>query len=289
MAFTAVSTCEIKCVTPSLSSAHSGRPRLHEFRLVSDPLGSNCPTCVRAQRVRNRSVVRNDCGQLWACLDRRPGPTKEGGADTSRTLWSLGRWACAEDRGLTRVSNPRTAPPLPEPDPSDRSAPGASTMEAPHQSLFQKGPKPAQLQVRLLSHISLCTKELQAPSLPTRCRPVHTRFRPVIGAARFCMECAMPANALPTPVNRKAARRAPSCCFEGDFFSSLEERAGAHRRDRTPPDAGSLARVCFREASCHYSSACQYSSAGRSGPAALDLDLRPGALLEVCGPGREHS
>ena len=177
-----------------------------------------------------------------------------------------------EDKGKRKI---------PEPDPSDRSAPGASTMEALIKAFSKKGPKPAQLQVRLLSHISLCTKELQAPSLPTRCRPVHTRFRPVIGAARFCMECAMPANALPTPMNRKAARRAPCLLLRGRLLlEPRRERAGAHRRDRTPPGAGSLARVCFREASSYR--ACQYSSAGnrRSGPAALDLHLRPGALLD---------
>ena len=87
---------------------------------------------------------------------------------------------------MTRVSNPRTAPPLPEPDPSDRSAPGASTMEAPHQSLFQKGPKPAQLQVRLLSHIlaSSLSAQKAASSLPSN--PMPTCPCPVLTGHRSC-------------------------------------------------------------------------------------------------------
>ena len=59
-------------------------------------------------------------------------------------------------------------------------------MEAPHQSLFQKGPKPAQLQVRLLSHIlaSSLSAQKAASSLPSN--PMPTCPCPVLTGHRSC-------------------------------------------------------------------------------------------------------
>ena len=130
---------------------------------------------------------------------------------------------------------------------SDRSAPGASTMEAPHQSLFQKGAKTRTAAGALaFTHpceLSLCTKELQAPS-PSN--PVPTCPHPVLTGHRSCAflhVCNGCQPALPTPAGESGASRSVLAAFEGDFFSSLEERAGArHPVGGGPGQCTSLGR-----------------------------------------------
>ena len=114
---------------------------------------------------------------------------------------------------------------------SDRSAPGAST----NGSLFQKGVKirtaAGALAFTHPCELSLCTKELQAPSLPTRFRLVHIRCRPVIGMRVFaCLQWLPTRAANAGRRKRRVALRA--CCLRGRLL--LEPR----RESRRPPPTG---------------------------------------------------
>ena len=182
---------------------------------------------------------------------------------------------------MTRVSNPRTAPPLPEPDPSDRSAPGASTMEAPHQSLFQKGPKPAQLQVRLLSHIlaSSLSAQKAASSLPSN--PMPTCPCPVLTGHRSCAFLHGVCHACQRVTN---AGEQESGAPRSVLAASRETSSRASKREQAPGIRSAAGPVSARvwvvgSEACGSYRQLQYTFADnrRSGPAALDLHLRPGA------------
>ena len=178
---------------------------------------------------------------------------------------------------------------------SDRSAPGASTMQALIKAFFQKGAKTrTQLCRCACFHTSLRALSLHkraAGSLPTN--PVPTGPHPMPTGhrnARFCMS-AMAANPRCQRRQEKAARRAPCLLPSRETSSRASKREQAPTADRClPVGAGSLARVCFGEASSYR--ACQYPSAGnRSVPRrAFRPRVSLGALSrQVCGPGREHS
>ena len=177
-----------------------------------------------------------------------------------------------EDKGKRKI---------PEPDPSDRSAPGASTMEAPHQSLFQKGPKPAQLQVRLLSHIlaSSLSAQKAASSLPSN--PMPTCPCPVLTGHRSCAFLHGVCHACQRVTN---AGEQESGAPRSVLAASRETSSRASKREQAPGIRSAAGPVSARvwvvgSEACGSYRQLQYTFADnrRSGPAALDLHLRPGA------------
>ena len=164
----------------------------------------------------------------------------------------------------------------------------------PMEAFSKKGSKSAQLQVRLLSHIlaSSLSAQKAASSLPSN--PMPTCPCPVLTGNLSCAFLHGVCHACQRVTN---AGEQESGAPRSVLAASMETSSRASKREQAPTadrclpvGAGSLARVCFGEASSYR--ACQYPSAGnRSVPRrAFRPRVSLGALSrQVCGPGREHS